>query len=285
MNPDSGETVVQVRTGLATVGPEALELRAALEERFLDWAAQCGAAPRQYPALMRVEDLSRIEFFKNFPHLAIIGSSLTHEAAGRFGNDEPARPQRTEIDRGDLADAGYVLPSAACYNIYFSLAGTRLPGTERTTTVATCFRRENHYEGLRRLLGFSMREIVCIGTRDDVLDHLGSFKKIVSGFLERLDLPVKIEAATDPFFEAGGSRALMTQLFPTKEEFVFDGSLAIGSMNFHRNFFGERCEIRTADDEYAFTGCVAFGIERWIAALTSRHGSSYQKLTDLVRTA
>jgi hypothetical protein len=283
--PDEA-TSLHVRGGLATAGPEVIDLRAALEERFLGWAADCAAAQRLYPALTRVADLSRIDYFKNFPHLAIIGSSLTGEAARRFGETEPAAARRDEISRDDLADAGYALPSAACYNIYFDLAGTRLAGTERITTVATCFRREDHYDGLRRLLGFTMREIVCVGTRDDVLDHLGAFKKTVSSFLAQLDLPVSIETASDPFFEAGGRRALMNQLFPTKEEFVFDASLAIGSMNFHRNFFGERCDIRTADGEYAYTGCVAFGIERWIAALTSKHPSAtYRELSAAVRAA
>ena len=62
----------------------------------------------------------------------------------------------------------------------------------------------------------------------------------------------------------------MQKLFPQKEEMVYGRSLAIASLNFHRNFFGERCGIRTADGEPAFTGCVAFGIERWLHALLER---------------
>jgi hypothetical protein len=59
----------------------------------------------------------------------------------------------------------------------------------------------------------------------------------------------------------------MQKLFPTKEEFLYDGKLAIASVNFHRNFFGERCDIRLPDGSAAFTGCVAFGLERWLSAL------------------
>jgi len=48
---------------------------------------------------------------------------------------------------------------------------------------------------------------------------------------------------------------------------LVDGYLAIGSLNYHRRFFGERCEI-SFNREPAHTGCVGFGIERWIQALT-----------------
>ncbi|MCD0453484.1 hypothetical protein LO762_30510 [Actinocorallia sp. API 0066] len=260
----SADPAARATGGLATLGPDAVALRTALEGMFTSWAADCGAEARLYPPLMRVADLHRIDYFQNFPHLAIAGSGLRAEALKTQGR-EPA------VAAADLEDAAYALPSAACYNIYFDRAGTVLGDEpEKVTTVATCFRREDHYDGLRRLLGFSMREIVCVGSRDAVLDHLGSFKKQLIAYFADIGLPIEVEKASDPFFDADGARALMSQLFPTKEEFVFDGSLAIASVNFHRNFFGERCDIRLPDGSPAFSGCVAFGIERWLSALTTQ---------------
>ncbi|GAB2620190.1 hypothetical protein GCM10027168_60320 [Streptomyces capparidis] len=278
--PEAGRTA-STRGGLATLGPEALRLRAALDGVFTGWAAEVGAPAVQYPPLMRVEDLHRLDYFQNFPHLAILGAALTEQAAPEYATGEPRQPA---VPAGHLTEAAYALPSAACYNVYLDVAGVELAdGPHKVTTVATCFRRETHYDGLRRLLGFSMREIVCVGERDAVLDHLQVFRKKVSGFLADLGLPVDIQAASDPFFDASAGRALMAQLFPVKEEFVFDGALAIGSLNFHRNFFGERCEIRTANGEPAFTGCVAFGLERWISALTSHFGTGEAELADRVQ--
>jgi hypothetical protein len=112
-----------------------------------------------------------------------------------------------------------------------------------------------------------MREIICIGTQDAVLDHLRTFKARISGFLDEVGIPHHVDIATDPFFDPNGARATMQRLFPTKEEFLHDGKLAIASVNFHRNFFGERCQIRLPDGSPAFTGCVAFGLERWVSAL------------------
>lgn len=256
--------------GLAVLGPGEVALRAALEAGFLGWAGECGAEAMLYPPLVEIEALDSIDYFKNFPHLALTASGLNAEAIGAGKGASGlccVEPESLESSR-------FALPSAACYSIYFALDGTELSEARYVTTAANCFRREEAYEGLRRLLGFYMREIVCIGDRGAVLAHLGNFKTLIGETLGSIGLPFEIEPSSDPFYEAGGSRAIMQKVFPVKEEVVYDGSLAIASVNFHRNFFGERCNIRTADGEYAYSGCVAFGVERWIAALTEHFGES-----------
>lgn len=270
-----------VREGLATLGPELVALKSALESRFLSWAADCDAPPMLYPPLMRVSDLHRLDYFQNFPHLAILGSALTEQSAERFGAGTESAP---EIPADALTPAAYALPSAACYNIYLDMAGRRLETARRVTTVATCFRRETHYDGLRRLLGFTMREIVCVGDRETVLTHLRTFKERIRAWAEALGLPLEVAAASDPFFDSNASRAVMAQLFPVKEEFVYDGTLAIASVNFHRNFFGERCDIRDASGAPVFSGCVAFGVERWMSALTAHFDVTPAELAERVIT-
>jgi hypothetical protein len=74
----------------------------------------------------------------------------------------------------------------------------------------------------------------------------------------------------------------MQRLFPVKEEFVVDG-LAIGSVNYHRNFFGERCSIQAGADT-AHTSCLAFGLERWLHTLTEKFGSTAAALSALEST-
>jgi seryl-tRNA synthetase len=279
------------RQGLATLGPDGTALRTALEAMFVGWAAERDAPAVLYPPLVRVADLRRVDYFVNFPHLGILASGLTPDAVTRHGQGpaggtpEAGGGDPGVVPAGDLAAAGYALPSATCYSVYFDLAGQVLPQTHRVTTVATCFRRESHYDQLRRLLGFTMREIVCVGEREAVLDHLAHYRRKVRDYLTALGLPVQVQTATDPFFDSSGSRALTQALFPVKEEFVYDGSLAVASVNFHRNFFGERCDIRTADGEPAFTGCVAFGIERWISALSTHFGGDLRAVIDRVTAA
>jgi seryl-tRNA synthetase len=177
-----------------------------------------------------------------------------------------------------LRGTGHALTSAACYSIYLHLRDSRLPSSRYLTTVATCYRNEKHYDGLRRLRAFTMREIVCVGTGEAVQQHLATFKPKIQATAEALGLQLDVTKASDPFFMPSSSRALQQRLFPVKEEFVHDGSLAIASVNFHRNFFGERCSITMETGEVAHTGCVAFGLERWLAALLDVHGDPAEVL-------
>src|SRR3954470_20805770 len=159
--------------GLATLGPGAVALRDALEQRFESWAASCGAERAIYPALMRVEDLAGLDYFENFPHLAVMTSGVNAPALAQ-GLGDPSR--LSAVAPEDLEESRLALPSAACFNVYLHLRGRTLDGPVYVTTAANCFRREQRYEGLRRLLAFYMREIVCVGEREAVLEHLNAFK-------------------------------------------------------------------------------------------------------------
>jgi seryl-tRNA synthetase len=265
----SGRELFRVADGLATLGPDLARVLDVLEARLLSWADECGAERMVFAPLVSVDDLATLDYFRNFPHLVQLTSSIDPDGL-------PADPATVARDgtvaAAQLAPSRYALPSAACYSAYLHLRGSRVASARHLTTVATCFRRETHYAGLRRLNGFRMREIICVGTREAVQAHLSAFKPRVADLGRRLGLQLEVRPATDPFFEPGGGRALMQQLFPVKEEFLHDGSLAIASVNFHRTFFGERCRISLANGGPAFTGCVAFGLERWLAALLDTYG-------------
>jgi seryl-tRNA synthetase len=280
--------LLRVDNGLATLGPELVEIRTLLDQHFLHWAAGVEAAAMLFPPLMRMKDLAKFDYFQNFPHLAIVATRIESERLADYAKTSFSG----SIPRAHLTDADYALPSAACYHIYLHLADSNLPRAKFITTVQTCFRNENEFVGLRRMWGFSMREIVCVGDRESVGNHLSSFKKKVGEFASSLGLTHRIDVAADPFFQPPGAsgesqaaRALTAKLFPTKEEFVYGDSLAIASLNFHRNFFGERCGITVADQGPAFTGCVAFGIERWLDALLDRYKNDACAIVDAIKAA
>jgi hypothetical protein len=248
--------------GRARLGPPAIRLLGRLDRNFARWGEAAGAEEYRFAPVMAVSDLARIDYFENFPHLASPVSALDLDRAGGSVLAGDA------VDAAALTNARFVLPSAACYSAYFALRDSTIEGgCTKITTLATCFRREERYEGLRRLFGFTMREIICVGTQEAVIDHLHTLKARIANFLDELGIPHHVDFATDPFFDPNGARGRMQKLFPTKEEFLYDGKLAIASVNFHRNFFGERCGIRLPDGSAAFSGCVAFGLERWLAAL------------------
>src|SRR5256885_1895226 len=112
------------------------------------------------------------------------------------------------------------------------------------------------------------------------LDYFRSFPHLVT-------FPASLDAADDnlkrftegtPLDQQGCVH--LTALDPVKTEMVFRTGLAIGSVNFHRNYFGEASQIQRQEQE-AFSGCVAFGIERWIFAFLNQFGPDRKQWPDL----
>jgi hypothetical protein len=85
--------------------------------------------------------------------------------------------------------------------------------------------------------------------------------------------------ASDPFFApTSRGRAALQRIKGLKHELALqfpDGrSLAIASFNDHESFFGEAFDIKLPSGDHASSGCVAFGIERWLLAVLATHGTN-----------
>ncbi|MBT2454547.1 hypothetical protein [Streptomyces sp. ISL-86] len=262
-------TSVGETRGLPSLGPEGTALLRLLDDTFESWGVSAGARPMTMPPLLPAADLARLDYYDNFPHQAVVAASLDLAAreTSEFCTDTGCFPCSA------LQPAALGLPSASCYAVYIDHQGRQVADDTLVTVVGWCFRQEKYYEGLRRQLGFRMREVVAIGSREHAESHLAAFTARIQAFAEALDLPLHKEAACDPFFDKGSSKAVLQRLTPVKHEFLYE-DLAIASVNTHRNFFGDRCEITLeSTGSPAFTSCAAFGLERWLSALTRRHGS------------
>jgi hypothetical protein len=262
--------------GLAILDPTYTALLKLLDSTFTGWALEAGASEISPPPLYPVKDLEKFDVYVNFPHLSLVAGPLDVESDvtpddGRFGGER-------------LRGAHLGLPTATCFGAYLFFEGRRIPGSTLVTLINRCFRGEDHFDGLRRLLSFQMREIVAIGSYEHTQEILTHYFTRIEQFADELSLEFVTEAASDPFFQRDGARALLQELQSVKHEFRVD-DLAIASVNTHRNFFGERCDITTDPrGEYAFTSCVAFGLERWVSVLVTRYGSAGQAL-EAVRSA
>ncbi|AYN38647.1 hypothetical protein D9753_06640 [Streptomyces dangxiongensis] len=256
---------------LAILDPDQTDLLRELDGVFAGWGRTAGAREILPPPVYPVEDLAKFDVYTNFPHLALVAAPL--ELAGG-----PAEPSDGRFAPDGLREARLGLPHATCFGAYLFYEDVELDQDTLVTLVNRCFRNEDHYVPLRRLASFQMREIVALGSYDHTQRLLAEFTERIIAFGAALGVALERVAASDPFFENDGARALLSRLSPVKYEFQA-GDLAIASVNTHRNFFGERCRIRLAgEDGYAYTSCVAFGLERWLAVLLDAHGSAPQAL-------
>ncbi len=267
--------------GHSALDGSKLRLFQDLDRLFLSLARDCGAQEYQFPAVIPASELNKIGYFKSFPHHMTfpVGLDPDHDNVCEFASHEPLDASGA-LRLTECAPIKDVLTPAACYHFYVNFQNQVLDAPRYVTTRATCFRREQHYLPLRRQWSFSMREIVCLGTAAEVTQFLDSYRQKLERFFLAIGLPIKWEMATDPFFNPQGNPKYLAQkLDPVKTEMVFDGDLAIGSVNFHRNYFGEAFRISRAGED-AFSGCIAFGLERWIYAITTRFGANDNQWPD-----
>jgi hypothetical protein len=124
-----------------------------------------------------------------------------------------------------------------------------------------------------------MREIVFVGPRDYVLEQRDRCVKAAAALLDEWGLSYEIRSATDPFFiDEYSAQSSFQSAFELKFEVRADlpyaagKTLAIGSFNYHQDFFGRSLSIKQPEGGSAHTGCVGFGMERLAWAFLSQYG-------------
>lgn len=263
--------------GQSSLSGDLLELFQTADKLFLDLASPFKAKEYFFPPFISAERLQKLDYFKSFPHLITMPVALeaSQENLADFAQS-PFKDKSSQLDLKNCEPVKEVLTPAACYHFYDELAGSSYTSDnpQYLTTRCLCFRREKEYKPLARQWAFNMREIICIGDISHVQAYLGEFEEILRKYFAARKLPVTFEYAQDPFFNpASNPKYLLQKLEPVKKEMIYDNHLSVGSLNFHRNFFGETFELTVAG-EAAFSACVAFGLERWLYMILKEKGLS-----------
>ena len=259
-----------MENGQSILSGALLKLYRRLDALFTGWAAEWNATEYLVPTFIPAVEMQKLDYFRSFPHLITFPVTLENEQENLQEFGQRAHEKGVRLTK--TAPIQDILTPAACYHFYILHQGQSLDQPRYLTTRATCFRKETHYSPLQRQWSFSMREIVCLGGIDDVQKFLSKVHDTVEHFTTSISLPVAWIEATDPFFNPSANPKYLSQVLdPVKTELLFDSRLAIGSINFHRNFFGETFRIQMQGKE-AFSGCVAFGIERWMYAFLTHFG-------------
>lgn len=270
--------------GQTSFNGDLFRLFLALDKQFVDIAKSFGAVEHKFPIFIPAAELQKIDYLTSFPHLATFPVALDSDPANlsQFSETSPLAPNGA-VKLTRTQEIKDLLTPAACYHFYVQHQNSVLNAPLVLTTCAHCFRREAYYAPLERQWSFSMREVVCIGTSEEVQEFLQKCQTQVVAKLAELGLKVEWLNATDPFFNpTKNPKFLMQKLAPNKTEMIFEGRLAIGSVNFHRNYFGEAFKIQRAGQE-AYSCCVAFGLERWMSAILHQFGSSRKEWPSALR--
>lgn len=284
--------VVQEAPGVVVLGPLMAGLMDFFEREFLDLARSFGALGYRFPALISPELLGRVEYFRSFPHSLSFVCHMREDldAIEKFSLEARCEHGLLQMDRQALSAVLALLSPAVCFHYYGALSGTRLPDNVCATAVGSCFRYEaGNMEGLERLWNFTMREIIFVGARDFVLQNRETARERVAELLGSWGLAYRVESASDPFFVGDFKKQVAFQgAFQLKYEVRAliphrKGTLAVGSYNFHQDFFGRHLDIALPEGPAASTGCVAFGLERLAYAFLAQYGLQPSQWPEKVR--
>jgi seryl-tRNA synthetase len=282
---------------LRPLGAGGVYARTALFERVVDGLGALITRHREsateifkFPPVMSRAQVQRSGYLKSFPHLLGCVSCLQ-------GSEGEIRALVDSADGGDawtsgLATSELVLAPAACYPIY-PIAASR----GRTPTAGLwfdvtcdCFRHEASYE-IGRFQSFRMREYVRIGSPDQVIEFRERWFSNAKELADLLELPYRIDAASDPFFGRAGKLMAVNQIEQAlKFELLIpvhsaENPTACMSFNYHRDHFGTTWGLTLANGDVAHTGCVAFGMDRLALAVFATHGVDIEAWPDHVKEA
>jgi len=242
-----------------------------------------GAKRRVYPAMIPRETMEKCGYLHTFPQNLYLVNQFPH-------NFDVLNAVRS-ADSIDLLTrpSEYVLSPAVCFHCYREFTNAELPDGVVVSADGTCFRHEaawrvNHF----RRKEFKMREIVYFGSEPTVQRIRLQLLDKTWEWFNALRLTGKIETASDPFYFIEDHPKASHQLFhQMKYELVVmlgnGESFALASFNIVGGTLCEAFNIRVACTREPYSGCAAFGLERWAYALYVQYGPDMERWPRAIR--
>jgi hypothetical protein len=249
-------------------------------------AGPMGARPEYYPSGISCDALAKTAHFSSFPEHIQFVSHLTPDVHTIDGFTARYREGESIAHASASGDGVFDLPAvvmnpSVCYHCYNALAGAVV---EKPGLAVTARSRCQRFEGgnhatLRRLMDFSMREVIFVGQPPYVLETRAETLRLLEQMFRRWELACWLESSNDPFFtDDYATKAAFQRHQDLKYElraalpFEEGASLAVASSNYHSVTFGKAFEIKVGGRP-ACTGCLGFGLERLMYVVFAQYGT------------
>lgn len=234
-----------------------------IDDTFRVEAINRSAVEYHIPAMIDKEVLDKCGYFSSFPHHLTAAAHAKQEAYKEITIDKVLSTNTAIISEQ------YFTP-AACLHIYPMLENQSID-RKVITTKARVYRYEDaRFDGHKRLWDFTVREIIFIGSPSFVAESLDDMKKCALNYASSINLSMSIVSANDNFYptkkNAIKQRLQLSNSLKYELTVDVDGQpLAISSFNYHDTHFSRPFNFDNNGE--IVTGCVGFGLERWVSAI------------------
>jgi seryl-tRNA synthetase len=274
--------VTPVGEGHVILRGPAAQLLALVEHRVQTvFAREFHAELELFPATIKSETLHRCNHFTSFPEHMDFVAHLRQDLDVLNGFAQACKTEgwSPRLHEGRMAPHDFSLSPSCCYHAYEGMEGWTLEKPGRAiTAVLHCHRYEGaNHKSLNRLRAFTMREVIWVGHPAFVLASRGRAEELIIQWAKDWELSCTFETANDMFFTDDYSvKASFQRQQEAKRELRVDvpfdgGTLSVFSSNFHAQTFGKAFSI-SLGGKPATSGCVGWGLERWVYAIYSQFG-------------
>jgi seryl-tRNA synthetase len=273
--------ITEIGLGHVILRGPAARLLALIDAKAQDeFGRQFQAELEIYPSTIRSETLDRCNHFTSFPEHMDFVAHLKQDLdvlnafsnACRDGKWSPA------LHNGNMAQPDLAVSPSCCYHCYEGMEGWQLETPRCVTAVVACHRYEGaNHATMTRLRAFTMREIIFIGQPRFVIECRAKAEEMIIQWAKDWEVACSFETANDMFFTKDYSiKASFQRQQQAKKELLLripseEKSISVFSSNFHAMSFGKAFHI-SIGGKPATTGCIAWGLERWVYAIFSQFG-------------
>lgn len=274
--------VTPVGTGHVILRGPAAQLLSLVDRKAQTmFARHFNAELEIYPNTIKNETLDRCAHFTSFPEHMDFVANLKQDldVLNGFSNDCREKGWSEDLHEGRMSRTAFSISPSCCYHCYEGMEGWKVEAPGRSATmILACHRYEGaNHRSMSRLRAFHMREVVFIGTPRYVIEARAKGEELILQWAKDWELSCTFEIANDMFFTQDFSiKASFQRLQQAKKELQLKlpgekQSLSVFSSNFHASTFGKAFNI-TVGERPATTGCLAWGLERWVYAIFSQFG-------------
>lgn len=290
---NSFECVKSFSEGMITLTGQALFLYKYFDEIFKNLLNDvfkedvCDLVEKLYPVMLPMSSYRKTGYLKRSPQYSIFCSTVIENITVLENMDELKEDEYQSI----MNSPKYSLSPSACFHVYEEYANQELPKNTIVTFVQSVFRNEGrfNFSQFGRMKDYHVREMVFIG--DEEFVNLSRSKMIgrVNEYIKFINMNAKMQVASDPFvLPKMQTFKKIQKMEKSKYELLLSYNdekyMSVASFNLHGSAFTYPFNI-TVKDKETVTGCIGFGLERFVLCFLSQYGENAQNWPDIIKNS